>query len=147
MQKSKAYNVFISHAWEYINDYYILEDKLLDARSIKCKIFSIPENDPLLNPRDPHDKRFLFNDLEEQIRPVHCVLIISGMYDKGKVWIQKEIDIAKSLGKPIIGIKSRGLDIIPKAIKDAAVAIVEIGEIGSIIASIKNSLIKKNKCA
>lgn len=145
MTTSKSYNLFISHAWRYDKDYYNLEDKLCFSRDYKCRSFSNPENDPLLNPKDPLDKKFLVKDLEEQIRPAHCVLIISEMYDRYKQWIQKEIDIAKSFGKPIIGIKSSETNGIPKAIQNVAVEIVPIGKTKQIIKAIMSSLIKKKE--
>ena len=139
------YHVFISHAWRDNSDYYNLEERLDDARYFKWRNCSNPENDPLLHPKDPRDKKFLIKDLEKQIRPVHCLLIISGMYDKGKEWIQKEIDIAKSFGKPIIGIKSSGMNGIPKAVQNTAVEIVDMWDTESIIDAIMSSLIKKKK--
>jgi hypothetical protein len=145
MPTLKTYNVFISHAWQDNKDYYNLEDKLDDAPYFRWVNFSKLDNDPLLHPKDPHDKKFLFKELEKQIRPVHCVLIISEMYDRQREWIQKEIDIAKSFGKPIIGIKSRGMNGIPKAVQDAALEIVEMWDSESIIDAIMSSLIKKKK--
>jgi hypothetical protein len=141
------YHVFISHAWRDNSDYYTLEEKLEGARYFKWRNCSNPENDPLLHPKDPYDKKFLFKDLEKQIRPVHCVLIISGMYNEGREWVQKEIDIAKSFGKPIIGIKSRGMNGIPKAVQDAVGEIVDIWDTEAIIDAIMGALIKKKKRA
>jgi len=63
-------------------------------------------------------------ELDEQIRPVNCVIVISGMYVAYRYWIQTEIDIATSYGKPIIGIKPWGQERIPQAVQDVAVEMV-----------------------
>lgn len=116
----KVYHVFISHAWTYNEDYYRLVKMLNDAPNFKWKNYSVPSHDPLLDPNSPRGKIQLLNELKEQIRPVHCVLVISGMYVNHREWIQKEIDIAKSYGKPIIGIKPWRQERVPQAVQDAA---------------------------
>ncbi len=50
----------------------------------------------------------------------------------------------KSFGKPIIGIKSSGMNLIPKAVQDAVVEIVDMRNTKSIIDTIISSL-SKNK--
>jgi hypothetical protein len=116
----KIYHVFISHAWTYNDDYYRLVKMLDNAPNFKWKNYSVPKHDPLIDPNSPRGKIALIKELEEQIRPVHCVLVISGMYVNYREWIQKEIDIAKSYSKPIIGIKPWGQERVPQAVQDAA---------------------------
>ena len=58
--------------------------------------------------------------LRNQIRPVNCVLIISGMYAAHRKWIQAEIDIAQSYAKPIVGIRPWGSQRIPTVVQEAA---------------------------
>ena len=62
--------------------------------------------------------------LKKQIRPVNCVLIISGMYVAYSYWIQAEIDFANLIDKPIIGIKPWGSEQIPLAVQEAAIEMV-----------------------
>jgi hypothetical protein len=116
----KIYHLFISHAWTYNTDYYRIEKMLDNAPNFQWKNYSVPGHDPLLDPNSPRGKVLLLKELEEQIRPVHCVLVISGMYVNYREWIQKEINIAKSYGKPIIGIKPWGQERVPQAVQDAA---------------------------
>jgi hypothetical protein len=66
----------------------------------------------------------LTEEIRNQIRPVQCVVIASGMYVAHSAWIQFEIDFARSLGKPILGIKPWGSVNTPKAVSDAASQIV-----------------------
>jgi len=48
------------------------------------------------------------------------VLIMAGMYSTYSKWINKEIEIAKRMGKVIIAIKPFGAERISKVVRDAA---------------------------
>lgn len=85
----------------------------------------MPQRDPVLDPDDPEDRKKLKEALKRQIRPVNCVLIISGMYVVHSYWIQTEIDIALDYGKPIVGLIPRGQELTPKAVQDAAKEMVK----------------------
>lgn len=124
MPTLKTYDLFISHAWKYNDDYYRLVNMLNNAPNFKWRNYSVPEHDPVLDPDDDNDRKTLIKELKEQIRPVNCVLILSGMYVAYSYWIQKEIDISVEYGKPIIGIKPWGQEKIPKAVSDVAIEIV-----------------------
>lgn len=120
MPELKTYDLFISHAWRYNEDYYRLVDLLNKASYFKWRNYSVPEHDPVLDPSKEHDKKILKAELDGQIRPVNCVLIISGMYVAYSEWILTEINIAQKYNKPIIGIKPRGAQQIPTAVSSAA---------------------------
>ncbi len=117
MPELKIYDLFISHAWNYNDEYYKLLDFFQNASNFKYRNYSVPEHDPL--PMTKLEER-LFN----QIKPVNIVLILSGMYVPRSDWIQKEIDIAIELSKPIIGIKPWGQERIPTAVTSVAKDIV-----------------------
>ena len=99
---TKMYRIFISHAWEYNDEYYRLINMLDKALYFTYINYSVPEHDPIRI--RPSDQLGLEQALYDQIRPTHIVLILSGMYVNYRKWIQKEIDIALELRKPIIGI-------------------------------------------
>ena len=82
--------------------------------------YSVPEHDPL----HTRTNRELEQELYHQIRPTHIVIILAGMYVSYRYWIQKEINIALSLDKPIIGIVPWGSQRIPRAVQDVADEIV-----------------------
>jgi len=124
MPELKTYDLFISHAWRYNEDYYRLVDMLNKAPNFKWRNYSVPEHDPVLDPDDPEDEETLTEALRRQIKPVNCVLILCGMYVAYSKWIQKEIDIAVEYGKPIIGIKPWGQEKIPQAVSKVAKEIV-----------------------
>jgi len=42
-------------------------------------------------------RRVLLRELDEQVRPASCVLIIAGMYVAHSYWIKKEIDMLQRL--------------------------------------------------
>jgi hypothetical protein len=136
MPELKTYDLFISHAWRYNDEYYRLVEMLDEASYFDWRNYSVPEHDPVLDPDDPDDEDELTGALQRQIRPVNCVLILSGMYVAYSFWIQKEIDLALGYSKPIVGIKPWGQERIPRAVSDVAKEIVGWNT-NSIVAAIR----------
>ena len=114
------YGVFISHSWKYSAGYNRVVSMLRDASNFKWNNYSVP----IHNPKEGTSDRALENALINQIKPTNVVIILSGMYVNHSKWIQKEIDIAKRFGKPIIGIRPRGNTLTPQAVQNAAIQIV-----------------------
>lgn len=110
MPDLKTYDLFISHSWDYKDDYYRLCKLLGDYPNFKLRNYSVPNHDRL----DGGSNFKLQNELIAQIKPVNIVLILSGMYVKHREWIKKEIEIARELKKPILGIVPWGQDRIPE---------------------------------
>ena len=81
----------------------------------KWRNYSVPDHDPL----EPQTKTALKEQLRRQIRPVNIVLILAGMYVAHSDWIQFEIDFAKTINKPMIGIRPWGQQRIPMAVQDS----------------------------
>lgn len=115
MPKLKTYDIFISHAWSYHDDYYRVVRFLQDAPFFQWRNYSVPEHDPL----QLKTKSALEDQLRKQIRPVNVVLILAGMYAAHSDWIQFEIDFANTIHKPMIGIRPRGQQRTPIAVKNA----------------------------
>jgi len=125
MPELKTYDLFLSHAWRYNDDYYRLEDLLKDAPNFKWRNYSVPEHDPLIDPKTIAGRRKLLGMLEEQIKPVNCVIIIAGIYVSHSDWILDEIDIAHlNYRKPIIGVVPWGNANVPKRVQEVAKEIV-----------------------
>jgi hypothetical protein len=120
MPEPRTYRVFISHAWTYNDDYYRLESMLDDAPYFNWRNYSVPEHDAL----DTATNAELEEALRRQISPTNIIIILSGMYVAHRKWIQKEIDIAVEMEKPIIGIRPWGQERIPQAVQDVAEEIV-----------------------
>jgi len=120
MPQLHRYRLFISHAWKYNDDYYRLIQYLDAAPNFLYANYSVPEHDPI----DAGNNKKLAEELRQQIRPVEVVIILGGMYVAYSDWIQFEIDFAKHLNKPILGVKPWGAARMPQAVQNAADEIV-----------------------
>jgi len=124
MPELKTYDIFIGHAWRYSDDYSRFVRLLNEAPNFKWRNYSDPKHDPVIDPNSDVDRRKMKEELDEQIRPVNCVIVISGMYVAYRYWIQIEIDIATRYRKPIIGVRPWGQERIPLEVQHVAVEMV-----------------------
>jgi hypothetical protein len=123
MPALKTYDLLISHAWKYNDEYHRLVSMLNTASLFHWRNYSVPKHDPKIDPDSYAGRKILLAGLTNQIKPVNCFLILSGMYTHYSYWINREIEIAQKYRKPIIGIRPRGQLIIPKVIQEAALEI------------------------
>ena len=105
----KVHKLFISHIDKDEDEYSIFIEKLSGA--LQYQNFGILEN---------IDE----NDLMGQIEPAEAVIILSGLYNKYKSIIKKQVDIARDLSKPIIVIRPYGMEDVPKELEEIATDIV-----------------------
>ena len=112
----KTYRLFISHAWAYGDGYNRLVGLLDSAPRFRWRNYSAPASKPVVDPRTSVGKRRLRDEMADQIRPVGCVIILAGMYASYREWIQVEMDIATSWGKPMLGIRPWGAQRTPVAV-------------------------------
>lgn len=117
----KTYDLFISHAWKYNNEYYRLEELLREYNYFNFRNYSVPEHDPLYF----DSVKELVQKLDEQIRESSVVLVIGGMYCNYRKWIQKEIEISKKYNKPILLIQPYGSNRVPSTVETSANKIVK----------------------
>lgn len=115
MPPLKTYDLFISHAWSYNDEYYRLVNMLNAAPNFKWRNYSVPEHDPA----DAGSTDKLKEALKRQMRPVNVVLILSGMYAVHSSWIEFEVEFAQTLSKPMVGIRPWGQERVPKYVADA----------------------------
>jgi hypothetical protein len=109
--------LFISHSWTYPHAHDNLV-RLLNAQpGFMYKNFSVPADNPIV---DAETDKQLEIALENKIRPCSAVLIMAGMYSTYSKWINKEIEIAKRMGKVIIAIKPFGAERISRVVREAA---------------------------
>jgi hypothetical protein len=120
MPALRNYDIFISHAWRHNDDYYRLEALLKAAPNFQYRNFSVPTHDPLVNPGTRIGQQRLEELLDRQIRPIQCLLVIAGMYAAHRFWIDKEIGLAQSYNKPIIGVAPWGQERLPQSVQFAA---------------------------
>lgn len=126
MPSLKTYDLFISHAWRYGDDYIRLTNMLDNATNFYYRNYSAPKDKPLHNidTTDVRTKDQIKQAIVRKISPVNAVLVISGMYYNYREWMQYEIDIAKIFNKPIIALKPYGASFIPKEVDDKADVVV-----------------------
>lgn len=97
----KTYRLFISHSWAY-GDAYEKIIKMLDAQGLDYYDHSVPKDDPI---HTTGTQKELRSAIDAQIKGTSCVIILAGVYSTYSKWINEEIDIAKSYGKPIIAVE------------------------------------------
>jgi predicted DNA-binding transcriptional regulator AlpA len=118
---SRVYSLFVSHAWNYKDEYGRLIGLLNADSTFRWENLSVPIDNPLpLLPTLPRSYRFLVRQLDDRISKSDCLLVLAGMYVAHSGWIQSEIEAAKEYGKPIIAVEPRGQERFPEAVRQAA---------------------------
>lgn len=126
------YRLFISHAWRYSEGYNRAVRFLNEANNFIFTNYSVPESKAF----EGMTSEQLGEQMKAQIRPVQCVIILAGMYVNHSDWIQYELNFAKLLGKPILGIVPWGQVRTPLAVSNAATKMVAWNS-ASIVAGIR----------
>lgn len=126
------YRLFLSHAWRYSDGYERIVNFINEANNFSWTNYSVPESRAFIGLNNTQ----LGEQLKSQIRPVQCVIILAGMYVNHSGWIQHEINFAKLLGKPILGVIPWGAERTPTAVSDAADEMVSWNS-NSIVAAIR----------
>jgi hypothetical protein len=91
----RTYQVFISHAWQYSDDYWRVVQFLNEAPNFQWHNLSVPQDEPVSSER-------LEYELRNQMRPADVFLIIAGMYVAHSDWIDFELSFARRTGRPIL---------------------------------------------
>lgn len=122
----RTYNIFISHAWKYGDEYNRLVRFLDCAANFLYKNYSAPLDNPLhnLNGSPVTSKLQIMNAIDRKITPASCVLVISGMYYNYREWMQYELETAKRMNKPIIAIQPWGNIRMPAELYQYATTVV-----------------------
>ncbi|TET28285.1 MAG: TIR domain-containing protein [Candidatus Heimdallarchaeota archaeon] len=104
MSQGKIVRLFISHSWDHNDDYISLVNLLKKADHFVFYNYSVPEHDSLSADGDKE----LMQELKDQLRGCHVLIVIASMYPSYSEWIQKEVLIANVYGKPVLGVIPRG---------------------------------------
>jgi hypothetical protein len=126
------YRLFVSHAWRYSEGYNRALRFLDEANNFIFTNYSVPENKAF----EGMNSEQLGEQMKAQIRPVQCVIVLAGMYVNHSGWIQYELNFAKLLNKPILGIIPWGQVRTPLAVSNAATKMVAWNS-ASIVAGIR----------
>src|SRR5271157_4621266 len=84
---SRRYQLFISHAWDYKDEYARLVDLLNTHPFFQWNNLSVPEEKPLpFLLHLPRSYRYLVRQLDERISKADCLLVLAGMYVAHRGW-------------------------------------------------------------
>ena len=123
MPNLKNYRLFISHSWAYGDAYEKLVSFFNEHSNFKWSNYSVPKDDPV---HDADNDTQLYNAIKAQIQPVHCVIMLAGVYSTYSKWINNEITISKTdFNKPIIAVEPWDSKKTSKTVKDNADAVVK----------------------
>jgi hypothetical protein len=86
LPKLRSYRVFMSHCWEYNDDYYALVDWLEKELLFDCKNLSVPEESAMRE-----DKTFE-KRLRKRLGDSNILLVIVGMQIARRYWVKWEIN-------------------------------------------------------
>lgn len=129
---AKIYNVFISHSWDYVNDLMGLRNLLLSRGYFNVLFNETPPHDPINSQNADYIKRVI----KQNIQNSDVVIGMSGMYAAYSEWMEWELQTAKSLGKPILGVIPWGQQRVPYAVSSKANMLVRWNT-ESIVAAIR----------
>lgn len=133
MPALRPYNLFISHVWAHNEEYYSVVNRLNAAPNFQWHNLSVPQHDPLHFGNTEH----LAKLLRDQMRPAHAFIILGGMYAAHSGWIEFEVDFARRIGRPIIGVMPWGNERMPRIVQDNATTIVG-WQAGSIVQAVRD---------
>lgn len=130
------YNLFISHSWNYSDEYQGLIRLLNQDPYFSYSNYSVPKDSPIHNAGT--DKQ-LYDAIKNKMQHASVVLILAGVYSSYSKWIDKEIYIAKNgfyNPKPIIAIEHWGAERTSMKVKSNADRTVK-WQTASIISAIR----------
>ncbi len=130
----RPYRIFISHAWDYSDDYHRVVQFLDEAPCFKWENFSVPEHNPVADDDIPYE-------LRNKMRKCDAFLIIAGMYAAHREWIDFEMRFARRIGRPIIGIRKWASQRLPLAIQNNAREVVGWNR-ASVVGAIRRHALK-----
>ncbi len=106
----RVYDLFITHAWRYHDDWTRLVDLLDGFFGQSWRNFSVPWYDPALDLNTEIGQRLVYRWLEQQIIPSCAVILPSGVYENksARKWVEIEVGMARMLEKRIIGLPAFG---------------------------------------
>ena len=106
MNSSKSYDLFVTHAWRFHDEWLQFVNLIDQAPGIDWRNFSLPWHDPAMKPNTELGRKFIHSFLENQIIPAQAVILLPGVYaiNSARKWIDLEIEFARKHGKLIVGV-------------------------------------------
>lgn len=112
-----TYNLFISHSWSYGSQYVSFTNLLNSRPNFSFRNYSVPKSNPITGAQTDSQ---LYQAIENKVRACSVVVIMAGVYSTHSKWINKEIEIARKLRKPILAVKPYGSTNISSVVRNAA---------------------------
>jgi len=115
MKETKCYDLFITHAWRFHDDWTRLSNLLDKTKGVAWRNFSLPWHDPAMNPNSKIGGQFIRSFLETQIIPSHAVVLLTSVYliPSARLWFELEVEMAQKHNKPIVGLPLNEETLIP----------------------------------
>ncbi len=130
---AKNYKIFISHSWSHSSDLTSLQ-KLLNSRGyFNVEFTEVSKDVPITST----NAAYLKARLKSKISSSDVVLALAGVYASHSEWMPWELDTAKSLNIPIIGIIPSGQERISQEVYSRSVVDVKWNT-ESIVEAIRN---------
>lgn len=107
VNQRQDYAVFVSHSWDYDQEYARLIRLLEEADRFDFRDYSVPKEEKFDTETNEELEQVL---REKQIKPSSVVIVLAGLYSTHSDWIGREIRIAEDEGKPILGVEPWGSD-------------------------------------
>ena len=104
----RTYDLFITHAWRYHDDWKRLVN-LLNAHDVRAwRNFSLPWYDPALDPRTEAGGKVVRWHLEVQIIPAQAVVLLSSVLSEPgtRKWLDFELETARKHHKPVLALSA-----------------------------------------
>lgn len=120
------YDIFITHAWRYHDDWTRVSNLLDAEKSIKWRNFSVPWYDPALDPNTELGAKAIRSWIDGQIRPVIGTVLLDGVYavKSTRVWLQLEVELSRVHMKPVVVLPAHGTDTVSAEATALADAVV-----------------------
>lgn len=115
-------NLFCSHSWDYMEDRQGLHGLIHPVwqKNVDWRDLSVPREHPLHG----RSNLLLQMQLEERIERCDVLLAFAGMYSSYSDWIEFEVQTASVFRKPVLAIRPRGQERLPRFITDNASEVV-----------------------
>ena len=119
MESTKRYDIFVTHAWRYHEDWTKFSELMDKISRVAWRNFSLPWHDPAMSPNTEVGGRFIRTCLESQIIPVHVVVLLAGVYEirSARRWVDTEVEMARKHNKPIIGLPALNKETVPEEVR------------------------------
>ena len=107
--------------------------ELLESRGyFKVEFFEVPPHDPI----ESSNSDYVKSRIRQKIAQSDVVIGIAGMYATYSEWMEWELNAAKNMGKPILGVIPRGQQRVSQTVKSVSDKIVHWNT-ESIVAAIR----------